>query len=80
MVLELGSTTLLLGSTTLLLGSTALDDGSDDEGAELEGPLDDPLDDQDELDDHELLELQDDEPLLDSLDELEQFAQQQQPA
>lgn len=86
--LELGSTTLLLGSTVLLLGSTTLDDGSDEDGDELDGPLDesledpldDPLEDQDELDDQELLELEDDESLLEPLDELEQLAQQQQPA
>ena len=42
--------------------------------------LEEPLEDPDELDDPELLELQDDEPLLDPLDELEQWSQQQQPA
>ena len=67
----LPETSLLLGSTTLELGSTTLDDG-----AALEEPLENP----DELDDPELLELQDDEPLLDPLDELEQWSQQQQPA
>ncbi|MCA9177459.1 MAG: hypothetical protein KDB14_23400 [Planctomycetales bacterium] len=59
--LLLGSTTLLLGSTTLELGSTTLDDGS---------PLEDPLEDSNELDEPELLP--EDDPLLDPLDELEQ--------
>ena len=48
-----------------------LDDGS---------ALEDPLDDSDELDEPELLKLQEDDPLLDPLDELEHGAQQQQPA
>lgn len=61
--LLLGSTTLELGSTTLELGSTTLDEGA---------ALDEPLEDPDELDEPELLELQEDDPLLDPLDELEQ--------
>lgn len=61
--LLLNSTSLELGSTTLELGSTTLDDGT---------ALEDPLEDSDELDEPELLELQEDDPLLDPLDELEQ--------
>lgn len=61
--LLLGSTTLELGSTALELGSTTLDEGA---------ALDEPLEDPDELDEPELLELQEDDPLLDPLDELEQ--------